>query len=124
MRTRATLATAMLGLALAGALAGALVPTIGSSPKRHVPGSDPLAALPLAFEPSATGYVSRGPGYSVVLTPTETVMRLRPGRELRMRLVGANPDPALAGRSSLPGTANYLVGQDPGAWRCGGCSFA
>ena len=130
MRKPLALATAMLGFALAAAL----VPTVAS---RHQPApgpsgplsgthrtSDLLATLPLAFEPSGTGFVSRGPGYSVVLTPSETVMRLGTGRELRMRLVGANTEPAVAGRNPLPGTANYLVGDDPSAWRTAVPTFA
>jgi len=121
MRTRVALATAVLGFALAAVVAPAVAPA--PSPERRPAASDPLAALPLAFEPTDTGYASRGPGYSVVLTPTETVMRVHPGRELRMRLVGADPAPTVTGRSPLPGTVNHLVG-DPSAWRQAVPTFA
>jgi len=36
---------------------------------------------------------------------------------LRIRLVGANPAPQLAGLDDLPGKANYFIGNDPKKWR-------
>ncbi|HLI75624.1 MAG TPA: hypothetical protein VKV02_01665, partial [Acidobacteriaceae bacterium] len=35
---------------------------------------------------------------------------------LRLQLVGANPEPAVVGQQALPGTVNYLVGNDPAQW--------
>jgi hypothetical protein len=33
-----------------------------------------------------------------------------------MNLVGANPDAAVAGLDQLPGTSNYMIGNDPSQW--------
>jgi beta-propeller repeat-containing protein/ASPM-SPD-2-Hydin domain-containing protein len=42
-------------------------------------------------------------------TPDKTVL-------LRMRLVGANPTPQIAGLEELPGRTNYFIGSDPRKW--------
>ena len=36
---------------------------------------------------------------------------------LRMKLVGANPAPVVAGVDELPGKSNYFIGNDPAKWR-------
>ena len=36
---------------------------------------------------------------------------------LRLQLVGANPNPHIAGLEELPGKVNYLLGNDPQRWR-------
>ncbi|MBS1212441.1 MAG: Cell surface protein, partial [Proteobacteria bacterium] len=41
------------------------------------------------------------------------------GAVLRMSLEGANPTPAISGKSPLPGKVNYLLGKDPRRWRTG-----
>jgi uncharacterized repeat protein (TIGR01451 family) len=102
--------------------------------------------LPLTFEPNLgqTGaevrYLSRGPGYNLFLTPSEIVLSLsrpvessrtgkgRAGRRqmmsevrrstVRLKIVGAAPDPLITGREALPGTTNYLTG-DRSSWRTG-----
>ena len=38
---------------------------------------------------------------------------------LRARFVDSNPGAALLGEEPLPGTANYLLGDDPAQWRSG-----
>jgi Ca2+-binding RTX toxin-like protein len=119
--------------------------------------------LPLSFEANlgqtdkAVKFLSRGSGYGLYLTPTETVLTLRKpsgdndpsvgassrsplqndvlpplprgegrgeGRPdegesatVRMKLVGANPSPRMAGEEGLPGKVNYLIGKDPKKWR-------
>jgi hypothetical protein len=40
-----------------------------------------------------------------------------PGALLRMKLVGANPEPRVTGVEELPGKSNYFIGNDPGKWR-------
>ena len=87
-------------------------------------------------------FLSRGSGYDLALTSGEAVLVLGPpinaknneapraGQEtpesassqsdpslLRMRLVGSNPAPTLAGIEELPGKNNYLIGNDPAKWR-------
>ena len=91
--------------------------------------------------------LSRGRGYTLLLAATEIVLSLnqpqraadvgatprgRPssvdagpsGRphgvastSLRMKLIGANPQPAVRGLAELPGKSNYFIGDDPSKWR-------
>jgi hypothetical protein len=74
-------------------------------------------------------FLARGPGYGLFLTPAEAVLHLHkpqadgpvaqtpePADTLRLRLVGANPDPALVGLDELPTRSNYLQGNDPARW--------
>ena len=96
-------------------------------------------SVPLSFEANQgqtdpqVKFLSRGPGYGLFLTPSEAVLALRkteptqteaatdetPSESavLRMRLVGANPTPELAGETVLPGKVNYFIGNDPEKWR-------
>ena len=105
--------------------------------------------LPLSFEANqgqAEGqvkFLSRGSGYSLFLTSSETVLALRkpsaPQKRgqtdfesmmaetgnvqtteqavLRMQLVGANAAPHIVGLEGLPGKVNYFIGNDPTQWR-------
>ena len=92
---------------------------------------------------SQVKFLGRGRGYSLFLTPTGAVLALRKvegdsGRDssaltrrtewvqptklidtavLRMHLLGANPEPKIAGREELPGKAHYFIGNDPAKWR-------
>ena len=101
--------------------------------------------LPLHFEANRgqthkdVRFLSRGPGYTLYLTsgeavlvltrpnPDETKRDVRSRRErgaqtpvkslaLRMRLVGAAPEPAVSGLEEQPGTANYFIGKDSAKW--------
>jgi hypothetical protein len=73
-------------------------------------------------------YVARANGYEMYLTDTETVMVLYKarGREpkdgmdyttLRMTVRGSRAPKAWEGGKPVPGSTNYLRGQDPSAWR-------
>ena len=112
--------------------------------------------LPLSFEPCLEAncgetngdarFLSRGPGYTMFLTPTEAVLVLQksegrghesedkspngvagssvvsrhsslPGSVLRMQIVGANPEAQITGIDPLPGKSNYFIGNDPAKWR-------
>jgi len=103
--------------------------------------------LPLSFEANQgqaekqVKFLSRGQGYHLLLTPTEAVVNLsRPTgegeqtraaakasatrftqanacAEVRMKLVGANPQPRISGQDELPGKSNYFLGNDPQQWR-------
>ncbi len=102
------------------------------------------AKLPLSFAPNvgqadaAARFVSRGGGYALSLAPTRAVLALSPSPEpgrpgasgpattgagdahlLGMSLAGADPAAAMVPTKALPGTANYLTGDDPGAWHVG-----
>src|SRR5437660_12099220 len=108
--------------------------------------------LPLSFEANdgqadpQVKFLSRGSGYTLFLTPTEAVLTLtkadahakrrisgeatlvepekRAGTVLRMRLVGANPAPEVAGVGELPGKSNYYLGNDPTKWRTNVSTYA
>jgi hypothetical protein len=88
-------------------------------------------------------FLSRGRGYTLFLTSSEAVLALRNGERgiqndelknphsafsdhhssfdsgpvLRMKLVGANVNPQVAGLEELPGKVNYFRGNDPQKWR-------
>ncbi len=139
-------------LLLLGALIVLAAP--GSKAQGQAPGSAaklPTAAkaihLPLFFEAnqgqadSRVRFMARGKGYTLLLTPTETILaesktqvsaRSNPfspwqkplnatkaSREsvIRMQLVGANSAPAMTGLEELPGKVNYLIGNDPSKWQ-------
>lgn len=110
--------------------------------------------LPLSFQAnngqtdSRVKYLSRGAGYTLFLTPQESVLSLQKpaphaGRAkaaldasarstptrgssatLRMRLNGANAHPEIVGLTRVGGATNYLNGRDPKAWRTGVPSYA
>jgi uncharacterized repeat protein (TIGR01451 family) len=81
---------------------------------------------PLGFEanrgqtgaaPQDVQFLSRGAGYTLFLTSTEAVMRLRNARhELRMKLVDSNPAPRVTQENELPGKSHYIIGSDRRAW--------
>ena len=80
--------------------------------------------LPLSFEANRgqtdgqVKFLSRGHGYGLYLTETETVLKLRDeSSALRMKLLGANPRPQVTGVDQLPGKTNYFIGNDPKKWR-------
>jgi hypothetical protein len=135
-----------LGLAHTGAEAIAF-PTVKKSPSRP-PVTAQMLAMPLQFESNrgqtdnAVNFIARGSGYTLFLTPTESVMVLqqREAKEqksgitardplpmtepapmkqsvVRMKLEGANSAPAIEGMEQLPGIVNYFIGNDPDKWR-------
>jgi Beta-propeller repeat len=80
--------------------------------------------LPLSFEANRgqtdgqVKFLSRGHGYGLYLTATETVLKLRNETSaLRMKFLGANPRPNVAGVDQLPGKTNYFIGADTRKWR-------
>jgi hypothetical protein len=92
------------------------------------------AKLPLSFEAnrgqtdSRVKFLSRGSGYSLFLTATESVLSLkaRQGRNdvLRLKLLGSNRAPRIEGRDELSGKSNYFIGNDPKKWRTNIPTFA
>ena len=94
--------------------------------------------LPLSFEES-TGqtkhgvrFVSRGDGYSLLLSPSEAVLALRIARAqhgestnsleptssiLHLKLLGADRAARIEGLQELSGKNNYFIGSDPRKWR-------
>jgi uncharacterized repeat protein (TIGR01451 family) len=80
--------------------------------------------VPLSFEANRgqsdarVDYLSRGKGYTLLLTRDQAVLRLKEGA-LRMKLLGASGAAAASGLDQLPGLANYFRGHDPSQWHTG-----
>jgi hypothetical protein len=93
--------------------------------------SETYGRLPLRFEANhgqtdpQVDFISRGDRHVLFLTPLEAVLAFAPppsraegsGAVLRMRFVGANPEPRVKGLEELPGKTNYFIGNDPALWR-------
>jgi hypothetical protein len=97
--------------------------------------------LPMAFEAN-TGqtdeqvkFIARGAGYSLFLTPTESVLllsrqQIRTVKDhehkpavLRMKLVGANALATGQGVDEMENKINYFIGNDPSKWHVGISTF-
>ena len=102
-------------------------------------------SLPLFFEANRgqsdprVQFLARSGGYTLFLTPTETVLaqgHTKPARGpfgkedleewknapqavVRMTLLGGNPSPFVRGEKLLPGKVNYLIGKNPANWHIG-----
>jgi hypothetical protein len=107
-----------------------------------------MMGMPLQFEANhgqadaQVKFLARGKGYTLFLTPTESVMvlqqrdtpaeknpltkidssavpELAPIKQavVRMKLEDANQAPAIEGMEKLPGIVNYFIGNDPAKWR-------
>ena len=108
-----------------GAPSDALRERGGAGGRRASAAAEAFGQLPLSFEANRgqtdpqVRFLSRGPGYTLFLTPTEAVFSLRKAADpgdghgdqagpdeaaaVHMQLVGANPDATLLGRDELPG---------------------
>ncbi len=80
---------------------------------------------------AAVRFLYRGPLYTLWLTPTEEVIRLRGGggaaaapAVVRLRLEGADPAARWTGEEPRAARSNYFVGTDPRRWRTGIARFA
>jgi len=56
-------------------------------------------------------FISRGPGYTMLLSAGGATLNLR-GGALRMNLVGGRPEAQADGIDRLTGVSNYLIGND------------
>jgi Beta-propeller repeat/Domain of unknown function DUF11 len=86
--------------------------------------------LPLIFEPNQgqtdpkVRFLARGGGYGLYLTADEAVLALQRNSRhpsdrtsaVSMKLVGATSTAKPTGDGQLPGTSNYLIGNDPSKW--------
>jgi hypothetical protein len=140
--------TAVVGTAAAlglAALAVAPVPPTGDGPATPPPAAAARAAGPAPtprFEPNLgqadrqVRFLSRGQGYTMLMTATGAVLKLgtpsqrnpgpaaQPSRPTERAVVGltfegANPDPLVTGLGRLAGVSNYLRGDDPEGWLTG-----
>jgi hypothetical protein len=107
------------------------------TPVERVAATPELAArygrLPQSFEANLgqtapeVRFVSRGPGYTLFLTPSEAVTTLRSAGGsaiVRMRFAGARTAPAMEGLDQLPGKIHYARGHDRGGRRTNIPSYA
>ena len=87
-----------------------------------------FSGLPIAFERNlgrADGKVKfllHSGGAALSLSSSEAVLTLhsrksRLARQVRMKIVGANPTAEAIGLEKLPGNVNYFLGNDPQRWR-------
>jgi hypothetical protein len=128
-----------LPLAILFALAGPLsafsaVSTQTGSPANSLQVAAQYFQLPLSFElnegqaPPSVKALSRGSGYGLFLTATESILALDPGGKrsstLRLRTLHSNPSPRVSGVEPLPGVTNYLRGNNPAHWRHGIRNYA
>ncbi|HXE74776.1 MAG TPA: SBBP repeat-containing protein [Candidatus Xenobia bacterium] len=145
MKIKAAVFSTLVALALAQTAGAQSSPEKNDSTARLGNQTKPVngyGVLPLSFEPNQgqtnpeVRFLSRGQGYTLFLTPTEAVLALQgPGQRdrveetpapsvLRMKLLGANPDPALVGVDELRGKSNYFIGNNAEAWRTNVPHFA
>src|SRR2546427_3395763 len=81
--------------------------------------------IPMSFEANqgqadaSVKFLARGRGYTLFLSSTQSVLRLRSAAEpvLRLSVMGGNPYPEIQSLDPLPGRVNYFAGADPQRWR-------
>lgn len=95
-------------------------------PRKNAVDASAYGKLPQRFEAnrgqtdSSVKFISRGRGFTVFLTETETVLRLQnqdqQSATLRMKLADANPTPRILGLDELLGKSSYFTGNDARQW--------
>jgi Beta-propeller repeat len=139
---------AALALAAVRAAPVRSIPTHRGAQPPASPAKDAYVGLPLRFEPNVgqadeqVTFLSRGHGYTMLMTRTGAVLKLgrsakpdtRPSGHptskpteqaiIGLTFVGANPDPVVAGRGRLESVSNYLLGSDPDRWFTGVPSYS
>lgn len=132
---------------LSDQLATAAVPPGPASPTASQRVAVTVMGMPLQFEANhgqvdtQVKFLARGKGYTLFLTPSESVIVLQQRKEIgekdalavknptdfpepalikqatvRMKLEGANQASAIEGMEQLPGIVNYFIGNDPEKW--------
>jgi len=108
-------------------LTAACIPIICFAGTQAKVGLD-FGKVPLSFEANRgqsdarVDYLSRGKGYTLLLTRGQAVLRLQTAARssvLLMRLLGSSGQGAASGLDRLPGSVNYFRGQDPSKWHTG-----
>jgi uncharacterized repeat protein (TIGR01451 family) len=105
---------------------------VAAAPHAEIQPTRPTAeygALPERFEANLgqhdarARFIARGDRYNLFLTSSGAVLSLADGA-LRMSLANASAEARIAGEDQLPGSSNYLVGNDPALWRTDVPGFA
>jgi Beta-propeller repeat len=125
-----------------GSPLNAVATTHPASPAEQARIAASFGSLPLSFEPNLgqtdpqVKFLSRNSHYNLFLTANEAVFtlpvasrekaprgtmraqKMRPTAQavLRMKMLGANPAPQVAGNTQLAGHSNYLIGRDASKW--------
>jgi hypothetical protein len=100
-----------------------------------LPAAAPSVPIPVVFEENRgqaddpVRFLAHGPGYHLLLSSREAVLSLANPKEaasrlLRMRWLGGNAAPVLAGSGQQHGITNYLLGKDSRKWQTGIPHFA
>jgi hypothetical protein len=89
-----------------------------------------ISSLPLRFIANVgqtdrpVAFAVQGAGHTIFFTPEEVVFSAAQEMEgetvrcaVRVRFIGADPNPTLEGLEPLPGAVNYFLGDDPTKWR-------
>lgn len=147
MHSRAGILAFTIGLMTCLGVFGLLIhPSRGADGRAHgkqssrafSPITPPLTSamnqLPLSFEVNrgqthkAVRFISRTPGYTLYLSPSEARFELRADNTHRLpiglRLLGASSASELEGEQLLPARSNYFIGNDPKEWRTDVPTFA
>jgi hypothetical protein len=121
-------------------VSGPLVPVTGGSVSQAAASYNRLPATFVANQGQAdpqVQFLAQGNGYTLALTSNEAVLDFQPGSadpattdtaapnaELRMQVIGAQPNVQAVGQDELPGKVNYFLGDDPSQWRTDLATFA
>jgi hypothetical protein len=122
----------------AAAIAAPNEPTISLTTAQRARVKSQYGRMPLQFEenngqaPAPIRFLSTHGAYEVAVTPRQLVVNLkghgangkRTDGLISMRLLGANPQPAVTGEQELRGKVNYFLGNDPKKWHTGVSTFS
>jgi hypothetical protein len=135
MRVKIIVRTLLVGLV--GTSLSAQQPGTTRISPQTVPSGALYGKLPLTFEANRgqsntqVDFLSRGKGYTALLTTGGMVLNLRPApvvntsssvrqqitnTTLQFRLLGANRNPVALGEDLQPGVVNYFIGNNPAQW--------
>ena len=122
-----SLAVTLLLTAFCHTTPAAAPPANSITPETRAKLTQKALSLPLRFEENSGNfdpqvkYLARGPGYTLFLTPNETVLSVRKNKSkanvVRVRLDGAKRAPVMEGEGPFAAPTNYFVGNDPSKWR-------
>jgi hypothetical protein len=105
-------------------------PALGGAAEQARPALEAFGRAPLAFEAHQTNanvFVSHTPAYTLHVGPGYAdILPAAPGvnGQVRMHLIDANTNAKADAGSSLPGTVNYIAGNDPSQWRTSVATYA